>query len=154
MRLLIRFGISGGLATFTHVAVFVLLVEWVHIRPLYAAVPAFVAAVGVSYGMNYRWTFESDGPHHALLPRFVLVALAGLGLNLLITYLVVDVGHYWYGYALAAIVVIFVDQVEEQLGEFGGDVRDHVAGVGRRCVAVVVGDVALGKRHATRCEFE
>jgi len=106
MQALIRFAISGGLATLTHVVVFVLQVEWLHIRPLYASVPAFLAAVGVSYGMNYRWTFDADGPHHVLLPRFVLVALAGLGLNVLITWLVVDVGHYGYGYALVAIVVI------------------------------------------------
>jgi putative flippase GtrA len=106
MKSLIRFGISGVLATLTHIAVFVMLVEWANTRPLIAAVPAFLAAVGVSYGMNYRWTFAADGPHQVMLPRFVLVALAGLGLNLLITYLVVDVGGYWYGFALGAIVVI------------------------------------------------
>ncbi len=105
MPALIRFAISGGLATLTHITVFVLLVESLHMRPLYASVPAFLAAVGVSYVMNYRWTFDAQGPHHVMLPRFVLVALAGLGLNMLITWLVVDVGHYWYGYALAAIVM-------------------------------------------------
>jgi putative flippase GtrA len=103
---LIRFGISGGLATLTHVFVFVLFVEWLHIRPIYAAAPAFLAAVGVSYGMNYRWTFNADGPHQVMLPRFALVALAGLGLNLLITYLIVDVAQLWYGYALATIVAL------------------------------------------------
>jgi putative flippase GtrA len=106
MHPLIRFGISGVLATLTHIAVFVLFVEWLDVRPLYAAVPAFLAAVGVSYGMNYSWTFAADGPHQVMLPRFVLVALAGLGLNLLITWLIVDVGRYWYGYALVAIVVL------------------------------------------------
>jgi putative flippase GtrA len=106
MQALIRFAISGGLATLTHIAVFVLLVEGLSMRPLYASVPAFLTAVGVSYGMNFRWTFDAQGPHHVMLPRFLLVALVGLGLNMLITWLVVDVGHYWYGYALAAVVVI------------------------------------------------
>jgi putative flippase GtrA len=86
--------------------VFVLLVEFLHFRPLFASVPAFLSAVGVSYGMNYRWTFAADGPHQVMLPRFILVAGFGLGLNMLITWLVVDVGHHWYGYALAAIIVI------------------------------------------------
>jgi putative flippase GtrA len=104
MQSLIRFGISGVLATLTHVAVFVLLVEWAHLRPLYAAVPAFLAAVGVSYGLNYRWTFKVDGRHQVMLPRFVLVALVGLGLNLLLTWLIVDTWHYAYGFALAAVV--------------------------------------------------
>jgi putative flippase GtrA len=106
MQALIRFGITGILATLTHVAVFVLLVEFLHLRPLFASVPAFLSAVGVSYGMNYRWTFAADGPHQVMLPRFILVAGFGLGLNMLITWLVVDVGHHWYGYALAAIIVI------------------------------------------------
>jgi putative flippase GtrA len=106
MRSLIRFGITGVLATLTHVALFVLLVEWAYLRPLYAAVPAFLAAVGVSYAMNYRWTFRADGLHQVMLPRFVLVALAGLGLNLLITWMVVDVGNYWYGYALVLIIML------------------------------------------------
>jgi putative flippase GtrA len=106
MQALIRFAISGGLATLTHIAVFVLLVEGLSMRPLYASVPAFLTAVGVSYGMNFRWTFDAQGPHHVMLPRFLLVALVGLGLNMLITWLVVDVGHYWYGYTLAAVVVI------------------------------------------------
>ncbi len=106
MQALIRFAISGGLATLTHVTVFVLLVEWLQLRPLYASVPAFLAAVGVSYGLNFRWTFDADGPHRIMLPRYLLVAVTGLLLNLLITYMVVDVGHHWYGYALAAIVVL------------------------------------------------
>ena len=106
MQSLIRFGTTGVLATLTHVAVFVALVEWLNLRPLYAAAPAFLAAVGVSYGLNYRWTFRADGPHQVMLPRFVLVALAGLGINLLITWLVVDVGKYWYGFALMLVVTL------------------------------------------------
>ena len=106
MRALIRFGMSGGLATLTHIGVFVLLVEWFQIRPLYASVPAFLAAVGVSYSLNYRWTFKAQGSHQVLLPRYILVALAGLLLNLLITYLFVDVMQFWYGYALIAIILV------------------------------------------------
>jgi hypothetical protein len=55
---------------------------------------------------------------------------------------------------LAAIVGILGEQLEDQFGELQGDVGDHLAGIGRRCVAVVVGDVALAERYATRCEFE
>ena len=106
MRSLIRFGMSGGLATLTHIAVFVALVEWFQMRPLFAAVPAFLAAVSVSYSLNYRWTFKAQGPHQVLLPRYVLVTLTGFLLNLLITYLFVDVMQLWYGYALMAIILI------------------------------------------------
>jgi len=106
MRSLIRFGITGVLATLTHVLLFVALVEMAQLRPVWAAGPAFLAAVGVSYGLNYGWTFEASGPHHVMAPRFFVVALTGLGLNLLITWLVVDVGGYAYGLALAAVVVV------------------------------------------------
>jgi putative flippase GtrA len=106
MGALLRFGVSGGLATATHVSVFVLLVEWLGLRPLLAAGPAFVLAMLVSYGMNYHWTFSVSGPHRIMLPRYVVVALIGLGLNLGITYAVVDIAGDWYGYALLLVVMI------------------------------------------------
>jgi putative flippase GtrA len=106
LKPLLRFAVSGGLATVTHVGVFVTLVEWLALRPVFAAAPAFVVALFVSYGMNYHWTFSASGLHRILLPRFVVVALLGLALNLGITYAVVDVAHYWYGYALLLVVLL------------------------------------------------
>ena len=106
MQSLIRFGLSGAAATLTHVIVFVVLVEWFQMRPLFAAVPAFLSALSVSYGLNYRWTFSANGPHRILLPKFLLVSVTGLLLNLLITYLVVDHWQLWYGFALLAIILI------------------------------------------------
>jgi putative flippase GtrA len=106
MQKFIRFGLSGALATATHVAVFVLLVEWAHMRPLFASVPAFLSALGVSYVLNYRWTFSATGPHRIMLPKFLLVSSSGLLLNLLITYLVVDIWQLWYGFALLAIILL------------------------------------------------
>jgi putative flippase GtrA len=106
LKPVLRFAVSGGLATATHVLVFVLLVEWLAVRPVLAAAPAFMVALFVSYGMNYHWTFSASGLHRVLLPRFVVVALLGLALNLGITYAVVDVAHYWYGYALLMVVLL------------------------------------------------
>lgn len=114
---MLRFAVSGGLATVTHVLVFVTLVEWLALRPVFAAAPAFVVALFVSYGMNYHWTFSASGLHRVLLPRFVVVALLGLTLNLGITYVVVDVAHYWYGYALL-LVVLLVPLVTFLLSKF------------------------------------
>ena len=105
-RALTRFAITGGLATAVHATVFVICVEWLGVDPVAAVVPAFLIALTVSYGLNYRWTFGASGPHRVMLPRFFAVALNGFLLNLLITWLVVDVLAYWYGYAL--IVAVFV----------------------------------------------
>jgi putative flippase GtrA len=117
MGALLRYGVSGGLATATHVSVFVLAVEWLGLRPVLAAGPAFVLALLVSYGMNYHWTFAVSGPHRIMLPRYVVVALLGLGLNLGITYAVVDAAGYWYGYALL-LVILIVPLVTFMLSKF------------------------------------
>ncbi|MCF6339055.1 MAG: GtrA family protein [Gammaproteobacteria bacterium] len=106
LKPMLRFAVSGGLATVIHVGVFVFLVEGFALRPVLAAAPAFVFALFVSYGMNYHWTFSASAPHRIMLPRFVVVALLGLVLNLGITYAVVDVAHYWYGYALLLVVLL------------------------------------------------
>ena len=41
-----------------------------------------------------------------MLPRYALVALSGLALNVLITYVIVNISGYWYGYALLAVITI------------------------------------------------
>lgn len=102
----LRFVVSGGTATVSHVLVFIALVEWLTMRPVFAAAGAFFVALFVSYGMNYHWTFSVSGPHRIMLPRFVLVAVLGLLINLGITYAVVDMAGYWYGYALLLVVLL------------------------------------------------
>lgn len=103
---MLRFAVSGGLATSVHVSVFVTLVEWLGVRAVVAAGVAFVVALLVSYGMNYHWTFSASGPHRVMLPRFAMVAVLGLMMNLGITYAVVDMAGYWYGYALMLVVLL------------------------------------------------
>lgn len=117
IKVLMRFAISGGLATAIHSILFVGLIEWFSMRPLFAAGVAFSVALLVSYGMNYHWTFSVSGPHRVMLPRFVAVAILGLCLNLGITYTVVDVLGYWYGYALL-LVVTFVPLMTFVLSKF------------------------------------
>jgi putative flippase GtrA len=102
----VRFGIVGVAATFIHVAVFSLLVEVFGVAPVAASVPAFVTAMFASYGVNHRWTFGAQGSHRVHLPRYAVVALTGLGLNVLITYVVVNLLGYWYGLALAVVVTV------------------------------------------------
>lgn len=105
-RLLMRFAISGGLATAVHISLFVVLVEGLLLRPVIASGVAFCVALLVSYGMNYHWTFSVSGRHSIMLPRFAMVAILGLIVNLGITYAVVDVMAGWYGYALVLVVLI------------------------------------------------
>ena len=102
----IRFGIVGVASTLIHVAVFSTLVALFHVAPVVASVPAFLTAMFASYGVNQRWTFGTQGSHKVYLPKYAAVALLGLGLNVLITYLVVDILSKWYGFSLALVVTV------------------------------------------------
>ncbi|MCK5639212.1 MAG: GtrA family protein [Gammaproteobacteria bacterium] len=121
---LTRFGVTGVLATATHTLVMVAFVEWLEVSPVFAVIPAFLAALLVSYVFNYRWTFKASAPHRIMLPRFLLVALNGLMLNLLIIYWVVDVANYWYGYGLI-LVVIIVPLITFALSKFWVFLKDE-----------------------------
>ena len=102
----VRFGIVGVAATGIHVAVFSLLVELLRVAPVAASVPAFLSAMLASYGVNHRWTFGARGGHRTHLPKYALVAAFGLCLNVLITYIVVNLLGYWYGVALILVVTL------------------------------------------------
>lgn len=102
----VRFGIVGVAATVIHVAVFTMLVELLRVAPVVASVPAFITAMLASYSVNHRWTFSASGSHGVYLPKYAVVAVLGLALNVLITYLIVNVLGYWYGLALALVVTV------------------------------------------------
>lgn len=104
MRALLRFGITGALATLVHALVLAGLVELLTVPAVLASVPAFGAALLLSYGLNYHWTFQTLGQHWMIFPRFTLVAASGLMLNVGITYFIVNLGGLWYGYALLAVI--------------------------------------------------
>ena len=104
MKSLLRFGITGVLATIAHALVLAGLVELLTVPAVLASVPAFGAALLLSYGLNYHWTFQALGEHRMIFPRFTLVAVSGLVLNVVITFLIVNVGGFWYGYALLAVI--------------------------------------------------
>ena len=76
-----RFALVGAAATATHLAVGLSLI-WVGVPPLAANPLAFAAAFGVSFDGHRRWTFaKATTPIRRSLPRFGVVALAGLALN-------------------------------------------------------------------------
>lgn len=104
MTALLRFAASGAIATATHAILFAASVELLGIMPVIATSLSFCVALIVSYGLNYHWTFKSSGAHRVMLPRYATVALVGLALNVVITFVVVNMGGYWYGYALLAVI--------------------------------------------------
>ena len=92
----IRFGLVGVVATFAHVGTLAFLVELFNFPPIPASILGFVLAVVVSYILNHRFTFKTQGNHSVYFPRYLLVCIVGLSLNTGIMYLTVQVLEWWY----------------------------------------------------------
>jgi len=103
---IIRFLVTGGAATATHVVVFVGLVEIFRLSPVFASIPAFVVALCVSYVGNRNWTFRSTGSLLVEFPKYALVAVSGLAANVAITYSVVDLAGLSYLLALIPVITV------------------------------------------------
>ncbi len=102
---LLRFAVVGGGATATHVALGLGLAEGLGLAPFWANLAAFSAAVLVSYFGNLTWTFRMGPAGLGRLPRFLLLALAGLAANQLIVFALVDLAGWPYRAALAVVVL-------------------------------------------------
>ena len=85
-RRLIAFAAVGIAAALVHLSVAAVLLHSLIKGPdagpaLVANAAAFIVAFLVSYSGQRRWTFRSSAAHARLLPRYLLVAAAGLGVN-------------------------------------------------------------------------
>ena len=109
---LVRFGVVGTGATFTHGLTFVGTIELGHLAPLIANLVAFSIAVLVSFVGHLSWTFRRQRQQglarstEGAFVRFVLVALAGLLLNTLVVFAVVNVLGGSYLIALGLMVTL------------------------------------------------
>jgi putative flippase GtrA len=74
---LLRFGVTGLIATGIHVLVAMTLIAWLLTPPYIANPIAFVAATVFSYATNTVWSFASRMSRRTL-HRYVCVAVFGL----------------------------------------------------------------------------
>jgi putative flippase GtrA len=79
-----RYAGAGAVGTALHYAVLIVLVQLAHAGPIAASTTGAIAGALVNYALNYRYTFASGNPHGRALPRFALVAIAGVALNALV----------------------------------------------------------------------
>lgn len=106
-----KFGMVGSAATVTHVVAFGLWIEVAGMTPLGANVAAFGVAIVIGFLGHFYWTFRRPHAHHmsswqAALVKFVVVSLAGLALNSLAVYVVVNMLAMSYVYAVALMVTV------------------------------------------------
>ena len=86
---ILRFGLVGGLATLTYLAVSIGAVQLLDVRPSIASIAAIACGFVVSYTGHHQFTFRLTGRHHVHLPRFgvmqttIFVVLGGLSTYLL-----------------------------------------------------------------------
>jgi len=71
----------GALATAVQYLILVVLVQLVGLQPAMASSVGFVFGAAVNYALNRRITFRSREPHVVAVPKFAVVASAGLLLN-------------------------------------------------------------------------
>ena len=80
----LRYAAAGALGTGLHYAVLIGLVQFVRVDAVLASTVGAVVGAVVNYALNYRYTFGSDRAHRQALPRFALVAVAGIAVNALV----------------------------------------------------------------------
>ncbi|WP_025367304.1 GtrA family protein [Thioalkalivibrio paradoxus] len=103
------FVIVGGIATTAHYATLMALVEGLGIGPVPASGFGFLIGAIVGYVLNRRFTFASDRRHREALPRYLVVALGGLIINVgvLASVLALVHWHYLVAQVIATLAALF-----------------------------------------------
>ncbi len=106
-----RFLISGVSAAVVNVGTLYILVEYIQLWYLAAAIISFMVAFVASFLANKFWTFNSRSVEgvHKQFGLHLMVAIVNLGINTALVYLFVDVMHIWYILAqiLATAIIAF-----------------------------------------------
>jgi putative flippase GtrA len=80
----IRYAGAGAVGTAVQYALLVVLVHAADVGAVAASTLGAIAGALVNYGINHQFTFASDRAHGHALPRFALVAVAGIALNAIV----------------------------------------------------------------------
>jgi putative flippase GtrA len=104
----LRYAGAGALGTGLHYAVLIALVQLARVDPVAASSAGAVCGALVNYALNHRFTFASDRSHARALPRFALVAAAGVALNALVMAAVLALAgsHYLVAQVIATAAVL------------------------------------------------
>ena len=104
---LIQFGLVGGSAAATHLAVVALLVSQLQMQPLGANVLAFLVAFIVSYNGHALLTFSAaQAKGWPVVARFFAVACLAFAANELLYYIALNWLHWHYFWSLAVVLVL------------------------------------------------
>jgi dolichol-phosphate mannosyltransferase len=120
---LFKFGVVGVSGYAVNLVVFTVVAEGLGVHHVIAAVVAFCVAVTNNFVLNRHWTFDARHGHAGFqAARFFAVSLAGLGVNLAVLVLLVDVAGApeVASQALAVATAMPFNFVGNKLWTFGG----------------------------------
>jgi putative flippase GtrA len=88
--------------------VLIALVQGAGAAPIAASIAGSIVGAFVNYALNHQFTFASARAHRIALPRFLVIAAAGVALNaaVMAAMLVVVAPHYLAAQVLATGVVL------------------------------------------------
>ena len=92
----LRFAAVGAVGTVAHYALLLFMVEVLGTGALAGATAGFMLGAVVNYSLSRMLVFDSTRPHGEALPRFLAVAVVGLGWTALLMALLVDVAGLHY----------------------------------------------------------
>jgi len=118
---LARFCTVGASGFAVNLAVYALLLRGVGLHYLLAATGSFLVAVTSNYTWNRLWTFRRQRGHVGYQGlRFLIVSTIALGTNLLVLYLLVELGvGKLLAQAAAIVLVTPLNFVGNKLWSFG-----------------------------------
>lgn len=95
---MLRYLISGGIATATNLCLLYVLVSWAGIWYLFASVISLSVATIVSFVLQKLWTFRNyDASRvHVQFPLHLTLALTNIALNTMLLYVLVEWLRVWY----------------------------------------------------------
>lgn len=97
LKQFLKFCVVGTVGTAIDFGLLYILVEFSNIWYLLAATISFIVAVINNYIFNKIWTFENkDSNFLKQFVQFLVVSVVGLGLNVLILYILVEFAGIWY----------------------------------------------------------
>ncbi|MBD9358744.1 phospholipid carrier-dependent glycosyltransferase [Methylomonas albis] len=96
----------GVVGTLVHYSILYALVEFEAFNPVIASGWGALAGLAVNYVLNFKLTFNSSQPHTQTLPKFTLIALIGMGINLALMQILVPRLFYLYAQLMATALVL------------------------------------------------
>jgi putative flippase GtrA len=124
-----RFGLVGALATAVYFLTSVAMVEVAGLRPVVASVVGQACSAFVSYFGHATYSFRARRDHLRHGGRFLAVAAATFGLNVLVTWFLTEIMPvpYWIAFAAVVVMIPTVNYLANRFWVFGGAIDGGTA---------------------------